>query len=62
MNADFLSSDSDALDRFIERKLKEAGHGVKDSKIKVFLNPSDDYMLKEGEGVILILWNMIIII
>ena len=51
---DLLSSESDGLDRFIEKKLKEAGHGLKDSKIDVILNPNDNVMIKEGQGAILI--------
>ena len=53
--SDFLSSDSDALDAFIERKLKEAGHSLSDeSKVDVFLNPDNDQIIQSGQGAIVI--------
>ena len=52
---DLLSGESDALDQFIEKKLKEAGHGLKDSRTEVILNPLDDVVIKEGQGAILII-------
>ena len=52
---ELLSSEEDGLDRFIERKLKEAGHGLKDSRIDVQINPPDNFKIKEGQGVILII-------
>ena len=53
--SDLLSGESDALDQFIEKKLKEAGHGLKDSRTEVILNPLDDVEIKEGQGAILII-------
>ena len=52
---DLLSGESDALDQFIEKKLKEAGHGLKDSRTEVMLNPNDNFKIKEGQGAILII-------
>tara|TARA_Y100001970_G_scaffold291476_1_gene428742 strand:- start:102 stop:1208 length:1107 start_codon:yes stop_codon:yes gene_type:complete len=52
---DLLSGGSDALDQFIEKKLKEAGHGLKDSRTEVMLNPNDTFKIKEGQGAILII-------
>ena len=52
---DLLSGESDVLDQFIEKKLKEAGHGLKDSRTEVMLNPNDNFKIKEGQGVILII-------
>ncbi|MBC8312408.1 MAG: NAD-binding protein [Candidatus Marinimicrobia bacterium] len=52
---DFLSSDSDALDAFIERKLKEAGHSLsEESKVDVFLNPDNNHIIQSGQGAIVI--------
>ena len=52
---DLLSGASDALDQFIEKKLKEAGHGLKDSRTEVMLNPDDNFKIKQGQGAILII-------
>ena len=53
---EILSSDSSALDAFIERKLKEAGHSLdEENKISVMVNPKLDYLIKEGEKAIVIL-------
>lgn len=50
-----LSSDSSALDAFIERKLKEGGISLQEeSKISVTINPGPDYTIKEGERAIII--------
>ena len=51
---DLLSGESDALDRFIEKKLKQAGHGLRDSRIDVIINPDDNLKIKQGQGAILI--------
>jgi len=51
----FLSADSSQLDAFIERKLKEAGHSLAEgSHITVNVNPPDDRVIHEGEGVLII--------
>tara|TARA_B100001750_G_scaffold194319_1_gene165675 strand:+ start:621 stop:1733 length:1113 start_codon:yes stop_codon:yes gene_type:complete len=49
------ASESDALDKFIEKKLKEAGHGLKENAIDVILNPENNFIIKEGQGAILII-------
>ena len=52
---DLLSSESDALDAFIERKLKEAGHSLsEESKVDVFLNPDNNHIIQRGQGAIVI--------
>ena len=52
---DFLSSESDALDAFIERKLKEAGHSLsEESKVDVILNPDNNQIIQPGQGAIVI--------
>ena len=52
---DFLSSESDALDAFIERKLKEAGHSLsEENKVDVFLNPDNNHIIQRGQGAIVI--------
>jgi len=52
---DFLSSESDALDAFIERKLKAAGHSLsEESKVDVFLNPDNSQIIQRGQGAIVI--------
>ena len=48
------TSDSDALDKFIEKKLKSSGHGLKENAIDVILNPDNNFIIKEGQGAILI--------
>ena len=53
--SDFLSSDSDALDAFIEKKLRAAGKSLnEENKVNLNLNPKNDYIIKESEGAILI--------
>ena len=52
---ELFSSNADMLDSFIERKLKESGHGLKESNIDVILNPSEDFVIKEGQGALLII-------
>ena len=53
--SDILSTESDELDRFIEKKLRDSGHGLIDTRIDVMLNPEDDIQIKEGQGAILII-------
>ena len=53
--ASFLSSDESQLDAFIERKLREAGHGVSESSsVSVIVNPPPEHVILEGEGAIII--------
>ena len=52
---EILSSDSSALDLFIEKKLKQAGHQMgKNDKTGVVINPEDDYIIKPNEGALVI--------
>jgi len=52
---EILSSDSSALDAFIERKLKEAGHSLgEESKTEVVINPKENYIIKDNEKAIVI--------
>ena len=55
----FLSSDTSALDKFIESKLKEHGHSLDEkNKLNVNLNPSKDdiinkeYLVKSNNKII----------
>ena len=52
---ELFASEGDALDKFIERKLKESGHGLKENNIDVILNPHGDFKIKEGQGALLII-------
>ncbi len=53
--SDFLSADSSQLDAFIERKLKMAGHSLGDkNRIRLQLNPDDDYIISEDDLAVLI--------
>jgi len=50
-----LSADTSQLDAFIERKLREAGQTLDEgSRTTVLINPPDDYVIKEGDGAIVI--------
>ena len=50
-----LSSDTSSLDKFIEQKLKEGGISLQEqSKVHVNVNPSLNYIIKEGEKALLI--------
>jgi hypothetical protein len=43
------------LDKFIEQKLKEGGISLQEqSKVHINVNPSLDYIIKEGERALLI--------
>ena len=39
----------------IERKLKGAGRGLKENAIDVILNPDNNFIIKEGQGALLII-------
>lgn len=53
--SDFLSSDTSQLDAFIERKLRNAGHSLREKdRIDINLNPDDDYSIREGDIALLI--------
>jgi voltage-gated potassium channel len=50
-----LSSDTSSLDKFIEQKLKEGGISLQEqSRVHVNVNPSLDYIIKDGEKALLI--------
>ena len=52
---EILSSDSSALDLFIEKKLKQAGHQIgNNDKTGVIINPQDNYIIKPNEGALVI--------
>ncbi len=52
---EILTSDTSALDAFIERKLKEGGISLNDeSRVNTIINPDNTYEIKEGEGAIVI--------
>ena len=52
---EILSSDTSALDQFIEKKLKQAGHQFGNSdKTGVIINPGDDYIIKQNEEALVI--------
>lgn len=52
---EILSSDTSALDAFIERKLREAGHSLdEENKTAVVVNPQGDYIIRENERAIVI--------
>ena len=53
--SDILSSDNSALDQFIEKKLKQAGHSLEEhNKVNIILNPDKNYTIQKGQGVILL--------
>ncbi|MFQ6615851.1 MAG: potassium channel family protein [Fidelibacterota bacterium] len=52
---EILASDTSALDAFIERKLKEAGHTLgEESRMATVVNPGKDYVIRENEKAIVI--------
>lgn len=52
---EILSADTSALDQFIEKKLKQAGHQFGNSdKTGVVINPDDNYLIKPNEGALVI--------
>tara|TARA_B110000438_G_scaffold295457_1_gene338473 strand:- start:176 stop:1279 length:1104 start_codon:yes stop_codon:yes gene_type:complete len=53
--SDILSSDNSALDKFIEKKLKQAGHSLEEqNKVNILLNPDKNYTIQKGQGAILL--------
>ena len=58
--SDLLSSSSDSIDRFIERKLKEAGHSLDEkNKVNINLNPEKDEIILKGQGALILKWKII---
>ena len=53
--SDFLSSDSSVLDKFIEDKLKKAGHSLNEkNNINLMLNPKKNELIQKEQGAILL--------
>ena len=53
--SDLLSSSSDSIDKFIERKLKQAGHSLdKKNKVNINLNPDKDEIISKGQGALVL--------
>tara|TARA_Y100001970_G_scaffold236746_1_gene296716 strand:- start:1633 stop:2730 length:1098 start_codon:yes stop_codon:yes gene_type:complete len=53
--SELLSSDASALDKFIESKLKEAGHSLEEkNKLNINLNPNKDDVISKGQGAIIL--------
>ena len=58
--SDLLSSSSDSIDRFIERKLKQAGHSLDEkNKVNINLNPEKDEIILKGQGALILKWKII---
>ena len=53
--SDLLSSNSDSIDQFIERKLKEAGHSLDEkNKVNINLNPDKNEIISKGQGALIL--------
>ncbi len=53
--SDILSSDNSALDKFIENKLKDAGHSLNEQhKLNIILNPNKETIIQKNQGAILL--------
>ena len=53
--SDLLSSSSDSIDQFIERKLKEAGHSLDEkNKVNINLNPDKNEIILKGQGALIL--------
>jgi len=53
--SDILSSDNSVLDKFIEKKLMEAGHSLNEqNKLNLMLNPEKNLIIKKGQGALII--------
>ena len=53
--SDFLSSDTSVLDKFIEEKLKKAGHSLDEkNNINLILKPGKNEIIKKNQGAILL--------
>ena len=53
--SDLLSSNSDSIDQFIERKLKEAGHSLEEkNKVNINLNPDKNEIILKGQGALIL--------
>ena len=53
--SDILSSDNSALDKFIEKKLKDAGHSLNEkNNMNINLKPNKNEIIQKGQGAILL--------
>ena len=53
--SDLLSSNSDTIDEFIERKLKQAGHSLEEkNKVHINLNPGKSEIILKGQGALIL--------
>ena len=53
--SDILSSSSDSIDKFIEQKLKQAGHSLDEkNKVHINLNPDKDEIILKGQGALIL--------
>tara|TARA_B100000959_G_scaffold277152_1_gene333143 strand:+ start:182 stop:1285 length:1104 start_codon:yes stop_codon:yes gene_type:complete len=53
--SDLLSSSSDGIDKFIEKKLKEAGHSLDEkNKVNINLNPNKNEIILQGQGALIL--------
>ena len=53
--SDLLSSSSDTIDEFIERKLKQAGHSLEEkNKVNINLNPNKNEIILKGQGALIL--------
>ena len=53
--SDLLSSSSDTIDEFIERKLKQAGHSLEEkNKVNINLNPDKNEIILKGQGALIL--------
>ena len=53
--SDFLSSDHSALDKFIEKKLKKAGHSLNEkNNVNIILNPNKNTIIHKGQGALIL--------
>ena len=53
--SDLLSSNSDTIDEFIERKLKQAGHSLEEkNKVNINLNPDKNEVILKGQGALIL--------
>ena len=54
--SDFLSSDNSALDKFIQTKLKNAGHSLDESNnLNIILNPNKNEIIHKEQGALLLI-------
>ena len=53
--SELLSSDVSALDKFIEKKLKESVHSLDEkNKLNINLNPKKDDVISKGQGALVL--------